>query len=167
MLEVNNGSRWAHSKSDKSACCCPCAFQGAVSKGLILGNDNYIGDIGEYWVHKHFKSKSKFKEYAPKKNSPYDIELKDGTRVSVKTITAWSVRGYGTQVKPLCGSDWGLLAAVFLNKEFFAEKIALVPLGKLVMHEQFLSNINSRTNGGISVYPRFQWWDWLDQYTVC
>jgi hypothetical protein len=143
------------------------AFQEAVRKGLILGNDNHIGDIGEYWVRRHFESKSNFNEYAPKKNSPYDIELIDGTKVSVKTITAWSERGYGTQVKPLCGNDWGLLAAVFLNEKLFAEKIALVPLDKLITHEQFVANEKRRSAEETAAYPRFQWWDWLDQYTVC
>jgi phage protein U len=99
------------------------AFQDAINNKLILGNDNHIGDIGEYWVRKHFECKSEFKGYAPKKNSPYDIELKNGTKVSVKTITDWSKAGYGTQVKPLCGSNWVLLAAVFLDKKLHAKKL--------------------------------------------
>lgn len=142
------------------------AFQKAAGNGLILGNDNHIGDIGEYWVRQHFESKSEFGSYAPKKNSLYDIELTNGTKVSVKTITAWSKTGYGTQVKPLCGNDWSLLAAVFLNEEIFAQKIALVPLGKLVAYEQFLSNKKRGANEGKFAYPRFQWWDWLDDYIV-
>lgn len=42
-------------------------FKKAKKEGLILGNDNHIGDIGEYWVMKYLKSKGQFKEYAPKK----------------------------------------------------------------------------------------------------
>lgn len=141
-------------------------FQDAVKDKLILGNDNHIGDIGEYWVRRYFETTSQFKEYAPKKNSPYDIELSDGIRVSVKTITAWSATGYGTQIKPLCGSDWQLLAAVFLNKELFAEKIALVPLVKLLSHEPFVSNAVGRSSGATAAYPRFQWWEWLKDYNV-
>ena len=50
-------------------------FAKAKQEGLILGNDNHIGDVGEYWVMKHYRNAGQFKEYAPKKNSPYDIEL--------------------------------------------------------------------------------------------
>lgn len=142
------------------------AFKEAADEKLILGNDNHIGDIGEYWVRKYFEQQSNFKKYASKKNSPYDIELKDGTKVSVKTITAWSKTGFGTQIKPLCGKDWQSLAAVFLNEELMAAKIALVPLDKLMSHDPFISNIKRRQKQETAAYPRFQWWDWLDEYTV-
>ena len=137
-----------------------------MDEKLILGNDNHIGDIGEYWVRKYFEGISQFKKYGPKKNSPYDIELIDGTKVSVKTITAWSSTGCGTQVKPLCGKDWTLLAAVYLNKSLFAQKIALVQLDALMTREPFVSNANRRTSGESSAHPRFQWWPWLDEFTV-
>jgi len=142
------------------------AFKDAVQEGLILGNDNHIGDIGEYWVRKHFEEKSNFKEYALKKNAPYDIELKDGKKVSVKTITSWSKTGYGTQIKPLCGNDWQLLAAVFLNNDLMPSKISLVPLDDLLVLEPFVSNIERRNNDGTNAYPRFKWWSWLDEYIV-
>lgn len=143
------------------------AFEDAINEGLILGNDNHIGDIGEYWVRKHFEKDSSFKAYAKKKNAPYDIELANETKVSVKTITEWSSTGYGTQIKPLCGTDWQLLAAVFLNKDLMASKISLVPLEKLVTHEPFISNKLSREKkDGTKAYPRFQWWNWLDDYNV-
>ena len=141
-------------------------FERAVNEKLILGNDNHIGDIGEYWVRKHYEKESKFKEYAEKKNAPYDIELDDGDKISVKTITEWSKTGYGTQIKPLCGSDWQLLAAVLLKKDLMPSKISIVPLHELITHEQFVSNIKSREEKGTKSYPRFQWWDWLDEYNV-
>jgi hypothetical protein len=141
-------------------------FKKAVKEGLILGNDNHIGDIGEYWVRTYFERKSEFKEYAPKKNAPYDIELTDNTKISVKTITEWSKTGYGTQIKPLCGTDWQLLAAVFLDKNLMASKIALVPLDKLVSYEPFVSNLATRGEEETKAYPRFQWWKWLDNYNV-
>lgn len=78
-------------------------FSKAAERGLILGNDNHIGDVGEYWVRLYLENTGEFKKYADKKNDPYDIELNDGKKLSVKTITEWSETGYGTQIKPLCG----------------------------------------------------------------
>ncbi len=142
------------------------AFLLAKKQNLILGNDNHIGDIGEYWVRKHFIKENEFKEYASKKNAPYDLELNNKLKVSVKTITAWSETGYGTQIKPLCGKDWQLLAVVFLTTELLPEKIALVPLEELVNHEPFISNIQRRKEENTKAFPRVQWWSWLDNYTV-
>lgn len=142
------------------------SFKESVKQGLILGNDNHIGDIGEYWVRNYFLHQGKFKEYAPKKNAPYDIELIDGCKISVKTITEWSDTGYGTQIKPLCGTKWQVLAAVFLDKKLFASKISLVPVAKLVNFEPFVTNKGNREENGTKAYPRFQWWDWLDEFIV-
>lgn len=141
-------------------------FVDAVGKGLILGNDNHIGDIGEYWVRLFFENRGEFKGYPENKNAPYDIELNDGTKISVKTITEWSESGYGTQIKPLCGSNWQLLAAVYLGKDLKAKKISLVPVQALLEREPFLSNKISRENNGVKAYPRFQWWTWLDDYVA-
>lgn len=139
-------------------------FVAAVKKGLVLGNDNHIGDIGEYWARLLFESRGEFKEYPDKKNASYDIELKNGTKVSVKTITEWSETGYGTQIKPLCGKNWQLLAAVYLGKDLKPTKISLVPVKELLEKEPFMSNKISRENDGVKAYPRFQWWTWLDDY---
>jgi hypothetical protein len=141
-------------------------FQNAVERKLILGNDNHIGDIGEYWVRRFYEVRSEFKEYGPAKNSPYDIELVSGAKVSVKTITKWSKTGYGTQVKPLCGTDWTILAAVLLDSDLHPSKISLVSIHQLVQVEPFLSNEGRRLTKGTSAYPRFQWWDWLDKHCV-
>lgn len=142
------------------------AFEIAAAAGLVLGNDNHIGDVGEYWVKSYFESQKMFKCFAPAKNSNYDLELFDGTRVSVKTITAWSQKGYGTQIKPLCGNNWKLLAAVFLDKSLHPSKIALVPLADLLLQKVFIDNEASRTSKGTRTYPRFQWWSWLDGHVV-
>lgn len=141
-------------------------FFAAVEKGLVLGNDNHIGDIGEYWTRLLFESRGEFKEYPDKKNAPYDIELKNGTKVSVKTITEWSETGYGTQIKPLCGENWQLLAAVYLGKDLKPSKISLVPVEALLKREPFMSNKIRRENDGVTAYPRFQWWAWLEEYVV-
>jgi hypothetical protein len=138
-------------------------FNKAANEKLILGNDNHIGDIGEYWVRKYFEMTMQFKQYAGKKNAPYDLELKNGQKVSVKTITSWSKIGKGTQIKPLCGEHWDILAAVRLNELLHPEKIALIPLKKLITHEPFPSNDDSRRNKGTKSYPRFEWWPWLDK----
>jgi hypothetical protein len=140
------------------------SFEKAVEEQPILGNDNHIGDIGEYWVRKFFERDGAFKCYPEKKNAPYDLELKDSTRVSVKTITDWSKTKAGTQVKPLCGRDWSVLAAVYLDRQLFARKIALVPLEKLTSHHPLVGNAQRRVTGGSSAYPRFAWWPWLDTY---
>lgn len=141
-------------------------FESAVAEKLILGNDNHIGDIGEYWVRKYLESADKFRGYAPKKNSPFDLEMTDGSKVSVKTISRWSRSGHGTQVKPLCGTNWDVLAAVSLNKDLYAEKIALVPLAELVMTDTFKRNEQRRQTKDTSAYPRFEWWCWLENYVV-
>lgn len=141
------------------------AFEAAVASGLILGNDNHIGDLGEYWVREYFGAKKLFKSFAPTKNSSYDIELVDSMRVSVKTLTAWSQRGYGTQIKPLCGTNWQLLAAVYLDRSLHPQKIAVVPLEAMRSQKVFVDNAASRLNGA-RTYPRFQWWPWLDEYLV-
>lgn len=51
------------------------AFEIAAAAGLILGNDNHIGDVGEYWVKSYFESQKMFKRFAFAKNYNYDLEL--------------------------------------------------------------------------------------------
>jgi len=140
------------------------AFEVAAEAGLVLGNDNHIGDIGEYWVRRYYETLGLFSSYASVKNAPYDIELIDGTRISVKTLTAWSKRGLGTQVKPLCGTHWQVLAAVLLDRDLQPAKIALVPLTDLNSKAPFVANLTNRTNRGTKTYPRFEWWPWLENY---
>jgi len=140
-------------------------FLRAVSEGLVLGNDNHIGDIGEYWARMHFEQTGQFDAYHSEKNGSYDIRLKDGRRVSVKTVTAWSKHGKGTQVRPLCGTNWTVLAAVKLDHDLFPERIAVVPLTDLVLRDPFPSNQVRRSNGS-KTFPVFRWWAWLDEYVT-
>lgn len=142
------------------------AFHDAAEAGLILGNDNHIGDIGEYWVKTYLETRGRFKSYSQAKNDNYDLELTDGTRVSVKTLTAWSKRGKGTQIKPLCGTNWQLLAAVLLDKHLYPEKIAFVPLADLMQREVFMTNAANRAGRKTRTYPAFQWWPWLNEHLV-
>jgi hypothetical protein len=66
--------------------------------GEIKGNDNHIGHIGEYGVRRYYEEvPGGFRRYADKKTDPYGIELKDGTKVSVKTTTDWGEHGRGAQ----------------------------------------------------------------------
>ena len=139
-------------------------FGRAVDERLILGNDNHIGDIGEYWVRRHFEQTGQFAGYHTQKNGPYDMKLTDGRCVSVKTITAWSERGKGTQVRPLCGTQWNVLAAVRLARDLQPEKIAVVPLAELLRREPFPKNEQSRTTRNTKTYPVFAWWPWLDEF---
>jgi hypothetical protein len=83
-------------------------FEKLVEGELILGNDNHIGDIGEYWVRRYHERLEKFKRYHPHKTGPFDIEPRSGKSVSVKTTTAWSKKGSGSPVKADRG-HWGCL----------------------------------------------------------
>ena len=143
------------------------AFKRLAEVGLILGNDNHIGDIGEYWVRRYYESKSQFKGYHKDKNGPFDIELVNGECVSVKTTTAWSDSGYGSSVRA-DGKHWTILAAVKLDKHLYPEKIAVVRLGQLVKTRVFVENAakRRRRQNPTKSYPRFTWWPWLDRYLV-
>lgn len=144
------------------------SFTALAKDGLILGNDNHIGDIGEYWVRRYYEGLGKFKCFGTDKNAPFDIQLRDETKVSVKTLTAWCKTGYGTQVRPLDGKNWTLLAAVYLSEDLFPERIAIVPLTDLLRQSVFVGNAQRRAHPekdkATSAYPRFQWWHWLEAY---
>lgn len=139
-------------------------FGRAIAEGLILGNDNHVGDIGEYWARRHFEQQGIFGEYHSQKNGPYDMRLTDGRLVSVKTITAWSERGKGTQVKPLCGTRWNVLAAVRLGRDLQPDRIAVVPLAELLRRDPFPDNELRRTTQNTKTYPVFAWWEWLEEF---
>jgi hypothetical protein len=137
----------------------------AAREGLILGNDNHVGDIGEYWARMHFEETGLFDTYHSDKNGSYDIRLQDGRCVSVKTVTAWSEHGKGAQVKPLCGTNWTVLAAVKLDRDLFPDQIAVVPLADILLQDPFRKNELRRFNGS-KTFPVFQWWGWLDKYVT-
>jgi hypothetical protein len=143
------------------------AFKGLVENNLVLGNDNHIGDVGEYWVRRYYELKGQFESYGPGKNGPFDIRLKNGKCVSVKTTSEWNESGYGSRV---CadGEDWTILAAVLLDKNLYPEKLAIVPLHRLIQQEVFSKNVARRTRADkpTSTHPRFKWWAWLDDYLV-
>jgi hypothetical protein len=104
------------------------SFKKLAERKLILGNDNHIGDIGEYWVRWYHEILGQFKCYGTGKNCAYDIQLADGTGVSVKPLTAWSngaKTGYGTPVRTLDGKDWQVLAEVSLNEDLRPRKLAM------------------------------------------
>jgi hypothetical protein len=142
------------------------SFTKLAKSGLILGNDNHIGDIGEYWVRRYYEGLGKFKSYGGGKNALFDIKLTDYRRVSVKTLTAWSKTGYGTQVRPLDGKNWTILVAVYLREDLFPERIAIVPLVDLLKQSEFQRNAarRVRTKKATKSHPRFQWWKWLAKY---
>src|SRR5258708_4316648 len=144
------------------------SFAKLAKAKLILGNDNHIGDIGEYWVRRYYELRGQFKCYGTGKNCAYDIQLNDATGVSVKTLTAWSETGYGTPVRALDGQHWQVLAAVFLGRSLLPKKLAIVPLSQLVEQPVFVRNAGRRSHSTdpTSSYPRFEWWPWLDRYQV-
>ena len=61
---------------------------------------NHVGDIGEYWVALHYYIKNLEPQLSKGKNASYDIKIKTGKQISVKTISDWNKTGYGTQIKP-------------------------------------------------------------------
>ena len=144
------------------------SFSKLADGKLILGNDNHIGDIGEYWVRRYYEILGQFKCYGTGKNCAFDLKLDDGVGVSVKTLTAWSKSGYGTPVRTLDGKHWQVLAAVFLGEDLQPLKLAIVPLADLIKEPVFVDNLARRTHptDPTKSYPRFEWWTWLDRYKV-
>ena len=144
-------------------------FEKLTEAGEILGNDNHIGDIGEYWIKRYYESIGESIKLPKKKNELYDliISSKD-LRVSVKTKTPWSKTGMGTQIKTLKGEEnpWFFLAAVDLGENLFPQKIAIISLSDLMKQENFKKNEHSREHKGTKAYPRFRWWNWLEKYLV-
>jgi len=136
------------------------------TEGVIAGNDNHIGDIGEYWVVRYYDRLGKDAQLAPKKNSDYDVRLNDGTRVAVRTLTPLAKNGRGLPVKPLDATKWTVLAAVKLDSNLGPEKLAVVTLSELLSQDVFTRNQNRMRRGEIKSYPAFRWWSFLDQHCV-
>jgi hypothetical protein len=143
------------------------AFKRLAEAKLVLGNDNHVGDVGEYWVRRYYELRGQFKRYHKNKTGPFDIELNSGTCVSVKTTTAWNESGYGSRVKA-DGKHWTVLAAVLLDKDLYPEKLAIVRRRQLVRRAVFVRNAANRSNRKkpTQAHPRFTWWPWLDDYLV-
>ncbi|RJO62712.1 MAG: hypothetical protein C4542_02465 [Dehalococcoidia bacterium] len=114
----------------------------------FIGNDNHVGDIGEYWTMRYFLSAKP--ELAPSRVSPYDIVLGDGQKLSVKTMSRWNESGRGSPVKGIINKDWDCLVAIKLDEQFEVDQFCLVPLDK----------ISKRIKDG----SPFMWWGWLDEF---
>lgn len=142
-------------------------FRRLAEAKLVLGNDNHIGDVGEYWVRRYYELTGEFKRYHKSKTGPFDIELRSGTCVSVKTTTTWNESGYGSRVNT-DGKHWKVLAAILLDDDLYPEKLAIVRLHQLVKKAVFVENAAKRTRpeNPTKSYPRFTWWPWLDHYLV-
>ena len=145
-------------------------FQQLVEAKEIIGNDNHIGDIGEYWIKRYYENIGESIELPENKNELYDLIIPSKElRISVKTKTPWSKRGRGTQVKPLKEEEeypWNVLAAVDLGENLFPQKIAVISLSELLKQKEFKENKHRREHEGTTAYPAFQWWNWLDKYLV-
>ena len=114
------------------------------------GNDNHVGDIGEYWTMRYFEDKEP--KLAPKRNSSYDIQLKDGSRLAIKTMTKWNTSGQGGPVKGVDKKLWECLVAIKLDENMNVEKFCVVP------HKEIREKV---TDGS-----RFKWWSWLEKFEV-
>jgi hypothetical protein len=117
----------------------------------LSGNDNIVGDIGEYWATKLLA------KYNPvlsgTKVSDFDFRMDDpkgGKRrpkVSVKTITDWSKSRQGSRVK---ATGWQYFFAIDLNLNLIPIKFALIK------KKEFLKEQKPGT--------AFRWWRWLRKY---
>ncbi len=112
------------------------------------GNDNHVGDIGEYWAMRYFGDREP--KLAPKRTSSYDIQLNDGTRLSIKTMSKWNRSGFGGPVKGVDEKLWDYLIAISLDDNFQVEKFCIVP------HKEVRKRIKSES--------RFKWWPWLNEF---
>jgi hypothetical protein len=145
-------------------------FRQAVEDKLILGNDNHVGDIGEFWVRDHFEAQGWEVSLPATKTSPHDLELRKGTetrKVSVKTMTLWSQQGIGTQVIPDGAND--LLCCVLLGEDLRPVKMASITFEDLKTQAVFLENEENRRKKGTAAFPRYglRWWGaFLDNYLV-
>jgi len=141
-------------------------FKQLKEAGLVIGNDNHIGDIGEYYIYRHLLKSDINTKLAPKKNSLHDIEISNNEKISVKTITTWSKRGKGTQIKIDNDRNWDYLFAVYLDDNLKPVKIAKKSFDELILKKEFVENKRRRDFEGAKTHPRFQWWPWLEDYLL-
>ena len=116
------------------------------------GNDNHVGDVGEYWAMRYFLSLNEGPTLAPKRTSPYDIKLKNGKLVSVKTMSKWNRSGYGGPVKGIDDKSWDYLVTIKLDDDLGVEGFCIVPW----------KEVGER----VKEKSPFKWWDWLDEFRV-
>ncbi len=114
------------------------------------GNDNHVGDIGEYWTMRYFKDKEP--TLAPKRTSPYDIQLKDGSRLAIKTMSKWNKSGRGSPVKGIDEKLWDYLIAIRLDDNMKVETFCIVP------HKEIQKRVRDRSP--------FKWYSWLEEFEV-
>ena len=116
------------------------------------GNDNHVGDIGEYWAMRYFLFLNKWPKLAPKRTSPYDIELDNGKRLSVKTMSEWNKSGLGSPMKGIDEKLWDYLVAIKLDGNLHIKMFCIVS------HKEVRERIKSGSP--------FRWWDWLGEFEV-
>ncbi len=114
------------------------------------GNDNHVGDIGEYWTMRYFEDREP--KLAPKRNSSYDIELQDGSRLAIKTMSKWNRSGQGGPVKGIDEKLWEYLVTIKLDDNMEVERFCIVS------HKE----IRERVRDG----SQFKWWSWLEKFEV-
>jgi hypothetical protein len=131
--------------------------------GLCSGNDNHIGDIGEFYVYKYFMKNNGSPKFSPKRNSLYDIE-NDGRKISVKTMTNWSKTGKSSKIN-LMDKNWDDLFVVKLNDDLLPLKIASIHYDELILFPPIAKKLSNSNNGQIKRI-QFKWWDILDNKVV-
>ena len=114
------------------------------------GNDNHVGDVGEYWAMRYFENREP--KLAPKRTSSYDIQLNDGTLLSIKTMSRWNRSGRGGPVKGIDEKFWDYLIAIKLDDNLEVERFCIVP------HKEVRKRIKDKSP--------FKWWFWLDEFEV-
>ncbi|GEM_PF-4221040 len=113
------------------------------------GNDNHVGDVGEYWAIRYYRNLGKDPKLAPKRNSSYDFEA-DGKLYSVKTMSNWNKKGKGSPVKGIKERKWDFLIAVKLNEALGVNRFCVVSIDEVCQHIQ-------------KEGTHFQWWPWLQE----
>ena len=109
---------------------------GASEKKWFSGNDNLVGDIGEYWAAKLLGEV----DLAEKSNDPYDFKVTrsrtpnfrkyEGEKIYVKAMTPWATRKAGSAVKGIKARKWNFFCAIKLDDKLLPVEYAIVPIGE-------------------------------------
>ncbi|APH40016.1 Uncharacterized protein A9P81_0023 [Leptospira interrogans serovar Copenhageni/Icterohaemorrhagiae] len=131
---------------------------------IISGNDNHIGDVGEYYILWYLKSVGEDVIISGKRNSLYDLENNSTKeKISVKTITTWSKNGKRAQINT-DSPDWNLLYCLYLGKDLIPDKVAKIDYFEFSEQKVIKENKERRILTNSKSFPQFQWWEWLENY---
>ena len=154
LSEIKNLSEQIFESATSSLIWVRSAFEHLAAKGIISGNDNHIGDIGEYYAMAHFRDSGKPISLSGTKVSRYDFVAAD-QKISVKTLTPWSKTGKGTRLK--FNGEWDYLFLVKLNAQLFPDRMASIHVDALKTRLGYKPG---------QTPPQVMWWPWLNDYEI-